>query len=510
MDDASRAYAFLFDGGAEGVSEPPLSFFAAAVLRSLSSADPTGRTISQLRIGLPMLPEFANRITGVHRSKRGGGRTISHDIDTYKYVLWDWLDSLSSVWSSVSTEKGQRIFLRHTGECVTLTSLVAGVRDEMDRQLRDTSGYVGGFAIDPGNHVHRAGFLERLTYIAAVRDGAIHQERSIEGDEDWALQGARTFQPAGLAWKPYGWLVSEGPKGLPELTLSERGAKTFAGVARKHKPTVEGRVIAAIDRAFYLNAPSRSFDFKVKGGAVDILQAIMPEGKFTHYLFNRGHKDGGPKSSFFIDELGIKPEDWRYLAAQFYLGLLNAEPEKLELREWDSGYGMRFNVHMQIRSRSGKMAIVLTGWIMEPGKLPSLASAMPGNRNAAFVDPGEPPVLSRVTDGDEDWATLWNWANNAGIHASEILVPTPVFLVGHEPIADGETGTATVRIRDARQDFTQWLIGSGLAETDPHGAVVVLSPILSQSLERNAAWARAAVQVFMLNGIEAEIETYAS
>ena len=90
---AARAYAFLFDGSVEGVSDPALQFFSAAVLAALSSADPDGTTRSQFRNGLPSLSDFATRTTGVHAAERSSGRTVSYDMDTYKYVVWDWLDS---------------------------------------------------------------------------------------------------------------------------------------------------------------------------------------------------------------------------------------------------------------------------------------------------------------------------------------------------------------------------------------------------------------------------------
>src|SRR4051812_26677645 len=87
-----RPYAFLFDASIDGVAEPALQFFSAAVLAALSSADLDGTTRSQFRNGLPSLSSFAERTTGVHGAERSSGRTVSYDMDTYKYVVWDWLD----------------------------------------------------------------------------------------------------------------------------------------------------------------------------------------------------------------------------------------------------------------------------------------------------------------------------------------------------------------------------------------------------------------------------------
>lgn len=120
-------------------------------------------------------------------------------------------------------------------------------------------------------------------------------------------------------------------------------------------------------------------------GDRDVLEALMPDSKFTGYLFCREHKRGSSKSTFSIDVLGIEPDDWRYLAAQFYYGLLAAEPDKLEFREWDAGYGIRFNVDIRVRGRTGRSAVVCTGWMIKPCSLPSLSSAMHGDPAAGLA-----------------------------------------------------------------------------------------------------------------------------
>jgi hypothetical protein len=508
--DDTDACAFLFDNSTDGVPDPQLAFFTSMVLAALAEVDPDGVTHSQLKVGLPMLPGFATRTTEVHGHASGSGHTESHDVDTYKYIIWEWLDSLSHVWSSIDLEKGEQIFRQHTGECVTLVTLGRRARDKMDRKLRSSLGYVGAFAIDPGHPLHRRGFVEGLIYAAAVAKGTVIQERSIEGDEDWPVEGAAAFKPGGLVWRPYGWLAEHGPKGLAKLTLSERGKRAAEAVARKHAPTVEGRVIEAISRAFSFGSSRRSFGFKAVGTQEDILEAIMPEGKFTHYLFNPEHKLGGPKSAFFIDILGIDPQDWRYLAAQFYQGLTLAEPANLELIEWNEGYGMRFNVQMRVRGRSGATAVVRTGWMMKPGQLPSLATAVPGDRDAIVVDPGEPRILPPGPRTDEHWRCLWEWANSAGERAIVDAVPTPMYLVGYAPIPEGEVGATAIRVKDARGGFARWLARHGPGETDRRGGCIAFSPNSIGSLDRAQAWARAVALVLTLNGIHSEIEKYES
>ena len=508
--DQHPACAFLFDGSAEGPTDPPLAFFVAAVLDALGNADTKGITRSRLMTGLPMLHRLATRTTAVHGEGRSSGHTESHDVATYKYVVWEWLDSLSLTWSTVDRDKGSEIFRLHTGECVAFVALDPALRAKVDAALRTTPGYVGAFEIDPGNPMHRIGFIEKLNYMAAITGGAVVQERSYEGDEDWPLEGADRFKPGGLRWEPIGWLYTEGPPALPKLTLSDRGAQAADGYLRKHQDSVEGRVLRAIERAYWLNPENRTFRFALTEDEGDFLEALMPDGKFTGYLFNRDHKDGGPKATFFIDVLGIEPEDWRYLAAQFYHGILAADPEKLEFREWNAGYGMRFNVNIRVRGRGGVAAVVRTGWMMRPGSLPALSSAMPGDRDAELPEAYDPPILPPGARGDTEWELLWAWANVAGHQAARTCVPTPMYIVGGEVISEGECGTALVRVQDAPRGFARWLKDHGVGETDNSGGVVMFSPVASQSRDRAIAWAREVIVVLKLNGIAAEMKTFDS
>lgn len=504
----TSAYAFLFDGSVDGLPEPQLPMFTAAVLNAVSSADPRGTISTQFRLGLPSLLGFTERTTAVHGTKKGSGRTVSRDLDTYKLVIMQWLDALDGGWSSVDRTWAERIFRRHTYECVALSALSEDVRDGVDAALRQVPGYVGGFAIDPGNPLHRGGFFELLIYGAAIVDGTIVQERTIEGDEDWALEGAAQFRPGGLVWREYGWLRSRGPDGLPRIKLSERNEAAASALARKHAPNVEQRVIAALSEALFLNAAKKTFEFKTTGRPDDILEAIMPEGKFTKYLFDRAHKDGGSKADFIIDELGIDPNDWRYLAAQFYFGLVSAQPESVQLNEWKAGYGARFDVTMRVRGRSGRTGVLVTGWNMNRGALPSLSTAFPGKRDAEAVEPGEVPILPPGERTDADWATLWRWANDAGLRNAEAAVPTPMYIVGYEPIAEGEIGSAAVRVADARRGLARWLSRYGPGQKDGYAGTAVFSPVASQSYDRAVAWARAVTVVLRLNGIEAQVETF--
>ncbi|MBV9884675.1 MAG: hypothetical protein JO276_16825 [Sphingomonadaceae bacterium] len=165
---------------------------------------------------------------------------------------------------------------------------------------------------------------------------------------------------------------------------------------------------------------------------------------------------------------------------------------------------------MRIRNRAGKTALIVTGWNMNPGALPSLSTAYPGPRDAEAVEPGEPPILLPGARGDAEWSQLWEWANAAGVQSGESHVPTPMFLSGFGAISEGECGTALVRVFDARRGFARWLKREGIGDTDGYGGVVAFSPIPSQSIDRANAWARTVASILRLNGIEADVQSFDS
>jgi len=504
----SKSYAFLFDGSIKGLPYPPLAYFTGELLLALRLVDHLGRTKSQLRVGMPILHSFAAKTSGVHSTQRSKGQTVSYDKDIYKHVICEWLNSIGEDWHTIQQEYGLNCLMQRTSECISLSSLDDDIRDAINTKLKDVSGYVGAFTIDPANPIHRNGFFNSLIYAAAIENGTVIQELSCDGEEEWPLEGSGQFRPGGLIWKQPGWLNQFGPAGLARQITSERGKKSALILARKRQLTIEERVLKELSEMRFLNVNLKEFEFNSVTQTSDILQAIMPEAKFTKYLFDRSSEKGRPKATFLIDILGISPEDWRYLAAQFYFGLLIAKPEDIEFKEWRTGYNVRFNVTMRIRSRSGKNAVLVSGWNMEPGKLPSLSTAKPGPHNANVIEPDNPPILLPGSRGNTEWSQLWMWANEAGIREADSHVPTPMFLSGMDPMSEGDCGSAFVRIGDARRGFARWLKREGLGVSDGHGGTIVFCPILTQSFERANVWARAVALIVKLNGIKAEVQSY--
>jgi hypothetical protein len=85
-----------------------------------------------------------------------------------------------------------------------------------------------------------------------------------------------------------------------------------------------------------------------------------------------------------------------------------------------------------------------------------------------------------------------------------------MFLTGVGAIPEGECGTALARVFDARRGFARWLRHAGIGYTDGFGGVVAVSPIQSQSLERASTWAKTVAAILQLNGVDADVQLFAT
>ncbi|MBL6431991.1 MAG: hypothetical protein HPM95_16055 [Alphaproteobacteria bacterium] len=90
-------------------------------------------------------------------------------------------------------------------------------------------------------------------------------------------------------------------------------------------------------------------------------------------MLNPTHKDGGPKSTFFSQELGIQQKDWRYLHAQFSQAIKRATFEKVRVE----AHGIKVEADIAIAGLNGQVAVVHTAWIIRKGE--DLSKLDPGS-----------------------------------------------------------------------------------------------------------------------------------
>jgi len=297
---------------------------------------------------------------------------ISYDKGIYRTMVWDLADSLCGGHCSAGFDEIFDVLRKRTSECLSVSDIPKNVAEAIDKTLSTLPGYIGFYQMDPGNPIQLGAFT--LGSFGGIKEGYVVQERSVEDEEWYDISGAKEFKPNSIKWVPYSYGLGIPEFQLKQTKLSTRGQLSKDRFERKTSIDVEERVFRAINQARWTDSKRTSYEFSTVENSTDILQAILPEGKFTKYLFDTDHEDGRGKAKFLTETLEFEPEDWRFLAAQLYEGLLLSEPIDLEIRKWGSGYGAKFDNLVKVTSRTGKIGILRTGWMLEPGKPPKLSN----------------------------------------------------------------------------------------------------------------------------------------
>ena len=98
--------------------------------------------------------------------------------------------------------------------------------------------------------------------------------------------------------------------------------------------------------------------------------AILPEKKFTQYLFGGNNKDGIPKGENFKNRLGYDINNWKMLQKEI--------KDKASLypavSKGDVGFGEKFEQKIVINGLRGTPANVVVGWIHKPDDTLSMTS----------------------------------------------------------------------------------------------------------------------------------------
>jgi hypothetical protein len=429
-------------------------------------------------------------------------------MDLYRTIIWDLADALSGQWHTIDLEQFPLILGRRNVFCITAATLPVEFREGIDVRLSQTNGYLGSVEIDLGNPIQKQLLFDQLIDVAVIADGRVTMELSWEGTPETTFAGAGQFKPNGELRVAEGELDALKPQVPHPLTYSARGQLSADRYRGKRRYTVHDRVLLALSRAWDQTRDGPPFSFVARSeDKAAVLEANLPEAKFVRYLLNPEHAEGHGKARFFLDELGIGPGDWRYLAAQLYAGLKAADLDKIEVKAWEGGYGASFNCVMSVLGLNGRVAVVETNWILKPGLLPQLATAFPAKRdNQAQVRHEKIPIVPSTLTGDARWEAVYQAAHEAGVMAAKTCVPTPMKISGGELIMEGGCGYAHICIPDARKNFARWVVRSGKGNNHYRSGASVHASVASQSYDRAVAYAETFATVLHLNGIECSVE----
>ncbi len=98
--------------------------------------------------------------------------------------------------------------------------------------------------------------------------------------------------------------------------------------------------------------------------------AILPDGKFTKYLFDKNSEKGYPKGKAFEARLGYNIDNWKELRK-----VLKQKATKYPATfKGNQGFGDKYEQKMILYGLKGTPANVVVAWIVKPGDILSLTS----------------------------------------------------------------------------------------------------------------------------------------
>jgi hypothetical protein len=453
-----------------------------------------------------MLMHLAYRPTRSEVGQNFSSNNLTPDKDLFITLMWDYSDSLTEGWSTLDIGSDPLVLAKRDIYMLVLGDLPLTYAQQVDVALRSDSHYFGAAALDLGNPLQLAS--------ARLPSDFYYECRSLHFFSRYGQDDSETLGNSGEWWTglPFNSVdvVSpeqvDLPKSLDSRPLSERGAVSKRLLDRRLPVSHFARVVRELGVP---RLPS-TVDTPTRTIIGDIgLDPVIPEAKLVRYCLNLDDRasNGYHKAVLFRDALGITAADWRYLADQLVRGLPKAEVNNVRA----TTYGVQYHTDIPVRGLNGSMRNVRAGWIIIGDSSPRLTTAFVPDRSIATEIKSEPAssfVVGRFPGkaDSEYWFDILDLAARVGADAAASAIPTPMFIDGCPPIAEGVCGGASVLIPDARRRFSRWLLEAGHAAKSDTGVRIHVN-VASQSMERAEAYADAMAQVFRANGIECSVRT---
>jgi hypothetical protein len=508
----SAAHVFLFNADTPELGVVYGDPCDQVLMHSLLTSDTQHEINTRVLRGDVLLAQICDEITHVsytikpHRMSM----TLQTNRALYTSLVWDLSEAISGQWNTLDVEDFPLVVGSHNVYCISCTNLPISVRATLDSCLRGTPGYIGSVQIDLGNPLQTQLFLRCLIGGLLICGRKLYL-RSASPEEDTIIPPWASLLPfeavQTLAEQEFD---NRAPPLLLNRRLSPRGKITLQVMKRKGEPSHRQRVA----RALYLAGSSVStanepVDFSAQRRA-PFEDAIVPREKLVSYALNPDHPDGKEKAMLFRDLLGIRANDWKYLAAQLIMGLSRSEVRSVRSEK----FGVKYHADVPVVGLNGQSRMVRTAWIIaenQPARLITAYIAREDKQTGEKAEP--PPVLQNDIQGNARWAALIDLARSAGQQVAQQTIPTPMVVQdgnSREVIKEGSCGGAYVVIPDARSGFARWLRVSRIGASHSPSGQRVYAETGGQSQERAEAYAHAFANVLKMNGVECSVEVYDS
>lgn len=503
-------FAFLFNAQHESIDDPVYGpHCTSKVVAGIEALDPIPASqllrgeivfgflvykIAKVSTGPSGLPDYGGGPTNVKTISYAGNEELNLTL------ICDLAETLSQPPSTVAQDDVMLTLARSAIWCIVTPSLSLEQAIGVDNHIRGFAPYMGMAALDLGNPTHRHIMIENMVGGVYLDSSGIHYQIDSgldQADIDEATWIAESFGSSiASEVEEYGEYIAGEPSFEVPTENSQRGDLSAERVAGHLTDTHRQKAARVILEYFDGVPKTESLEFVASSSSPS--DFIVEEKKLTLYLLNVDHKDGGPKAKFFIEKLGILPEDWRYLAEQLSSGAAKAKLYRVKATQFGYSHG----AYVAVTGRNGKVYAVETGWQI-PNEGPArLITAYPADKGILVeLETTDPVVVAISLSGDARWQAVYDIAHAKGVEAVTAKVATPMVLEKFGTVWDGMCGFGWVDFTDARKPFPKWLVKKGLAYATSPG-VRMFSNTNEQSIDKNKAYAEAFAKVLQANGVE--------
>ena len=221
----------------------------------------------------------------------------------------------------------------------------------------------------------------RCTTIADISADELAQMKRWARDP---AAGKTMYVPANMTYEEWHKKYVEGN---PEAELQEKMAKNRSSDRTQHNSYVRllGKDVPErlddFQRIKYTDAEKWKYmklDYRRRNELSDHPElklpdadkVVVPESKFTKYLFGGNNKDGLPKGKNFEERLGYNIDNWRMLQKE----ILERASEYPVTFKGNEGFGNRYEQKIILYGLKGNPANVVVGWIHRPDGTMSMTS----------------------------------------------------------------------------------------------------------------------------------------
>lgn len=501
----NQAYAFFFDADH---SELGYVYGTKCTSKIISAIELSKLPIETqiLRGDLP-IHSMAYQVTAVSSSENMTSQTMSANMELYKTLICDLVDSFESGWYTIDPIKFLFTLSQRNIWTIVLPSISIEVAKEIDKRTKAFNPYIGSVKIDKGNPLHMQ--LFSLVDGAYIDNSNFYCRNKYTGDDEFVAESyGSSTKP--ILLDPYDF-NNNAPQSLISLDLSKRGSLSLSRIEGKSKLSHSQKLAYSLVDFLQENPSINKLSYESKFNTTN-QTFICEENKIKNYLLDINHSKGGPKAKFFIEVLGIEKDDWRYLANQISSAMNDAFVFEIK----NNQHGIKHSSFIKIKGRNNREAVIQTVWIITEGESPRLVTAYPYDkqREEELYAPLQNIVPAHLTNNGK-WERIYQLAHEAGEKASHSCTSTPMILNGYPPIFEGACGFAWVTVFDARTGMARWLKENNIGTKNyKSGWTVSAHPIPNkddtwdlQSIEPKEAYAKAFEKVLLDNGVKCIMES---